>query len=67
MVSKKSCICRCDLYSKLTPFLQKALDVGAKIVTGDRMFLWQAFEQAKVFTERDDVPVKVMEKVLSEA
>lgn len=50
---------------KITPFLQRAQDVGAKIITGDRMFFWQAVEQAKIFTGRDDVPVEVMEKVLN--
>lgn len=49
---------------KITPFLRKAQDVGAKIITGDRMFFWQAVEQAKIFTGRDDVPVGVMERVL---
>lgn len=51
---------------KKTLFLKKAEHAGAKIVTGDRMFLWQAVEQAKFFTGRDDVPVEVMEKVLND-
>lgn len=48
---------------KITPFLERALGAGAKIITGDRMFLWQAVEQAKLFTG-SDVPVEVMENVL---
>ncbi len=35
---------------KMTPFLLKAQEAGGKIVTGDRMFFWQALEQAKMFT-----------------
>lgn len=50
---------------KITPFLQRALDAGAKIITGDRMLLWQAVEQARIFTGRGDVPVEVMEQVLA--
>jgi shikimate dehydrogenase len=51
---------------KKTLFLKKAEQGGAKIITGDRMFLWQAVEQAKYFCEREEVPVEVMEKVLIE-
>ena len=50
---------------KVTPFLKRAQKAGAKIVTGDRMFLWQAVEQAKYFCEREEVPVEVMEQVLA--
>jgi len=49
---------------KKTLFLKKAEQAGAKTVTGDRMFLWQAVEQAKYFCEREEVPVKVMERIL---
>ena len=42
----------------------KAQEAGAKIVTGDRMFFWQAVEQAKMFTGRGDVPVGVMEEII---
>lgn len=50
---------------KITPFLRRAQKVDAKIVTGDRMFLWQAVEQAKYFCEREEVRVEVMEQVLA--
>ncbi|MGE3278905.1 MAG: shikimate dehydrogenase [Candidatus Altimarinota bacterium] len=50
---------------RITPFLKKSQDAGAKIITGDRMFLWQAVEQAKIFTGREEVPVGVMEQVLA--
>jgi shikimate dehydrogenase len=50
---------------KKTLFLNKAEHAGAKVVTGDRMFLWQAVEQAKIFTGREEVPVEVMEQVLA--
>jgi shikimate 5-dehydrogenase len=35
---------------KMTPFLLRAEEDGGKIVTGDRMFFWQAVEQAKMFS-----------------
>jgi shikimate dehydrogenase len=41
---------------KMTKFLQMAEQAGANIITGDRMFLWQAVEQAKMFTGRDEIP-----------
>lgn len=41
---------------KITEFLSLAQSVGAKIVTGDRMFYWQAIEQAKLFTGRQELP-----------
>ncbi len=54
----------------ITPFLQKAKDAGAPVITGDRMFLWQAVEQSKLFMRKDDEEsvekiVQVMERVLS--
>lgn len=52
---------------KVTPFLQRASQAGASIVTGDRMFLWQAVEQAKLFTGQKDVPVEMMERLLADA
>jgi len=48
---------------KMTKFLQMAKDVGAKIISGDRMFLWQALEQSKLFTGRE-VSVEVRENLL---
>lgn len=35
---------------KMTEFLRRAKKAGGTIVSGDRMFLWQAFEQAMHFT-----------------
>ena len=49
---------------RITPFLKKAQGAGAKIVTGDRMFLWQAVEQSSLFTGGEDVPIEVMEEIL---
>jgi len=49
----------------ITPFLQRAQEAGAKVVTGDRMFFWQAVEQAKLFTGREDVPVELMEGIVA--
>jgi shikimate dehydrogenase len=51
-------------HPKKTLFLKRAEREGAKIVTGDRMFLWQAVEQAKYFTGRGEVPVGIMERIL---
>lgn len=50
---------------KITPFLKRAQEAEAKIITGDRMFLWQAVLQAKLFCGREDIPVDVMEKALA--
>lgn len=36
---------------KMTKFLKLAKRSGAKIITGDRMFYWQAMEQSKMFTQ----------------
>jgi len=49
---------------RITPFLNKSQDVGAKIVTGDRLFIWQAVEQAKYFCEKDEAPMALMEEIL---
>lgn len=52
---------------KMTPFLLKAQEAGGQIVTGDRMFFWQAVEQAKLFTGADEAKiVEVMASVLTE-
>lgn len=49
---------------RVTPFLKRAEAAGAKIITGDRMFLFQAVEQTRMFTGRD-VPIEVMQNILS--
>ncbi len=49
-----------------TKFLENAEKAGAKIITGDKMFLVQAYEQFKLFTGKD-APQELMEKVLDEA
>jgi len=49
---------------RMTKFLQMAEEQGARVITGDRMFLWQAVEQAKLFTGQEEVPVEVMEGIL---
>ncbi|MDP2691926.1 MAG: shikimate dehydrogenase [bacterium] len=56
----------CDVVynPRITRFLELAQGVGAKTVTGDRMFLWQAVEQAKLFTGKEEVPLGVMEGLL---
>ncbi|MDP3975994.1 MAG: shikimate dehydrogenase, partial [bacterium] len=49
---------------RLTKFLQLAKEAGGKIISGDRMFLWQAVEQARYFCDGKEPPVEVMEKTL---
>lgn len=44
-----------------TKFLEYAEKAGADIITGDKMFLVQAFEQFKIFTGKD-APQEVMKK-----
>jgi len=41
---------------RITTFLGMAEAAGGKIVTGERMFYWQALEQAKLFTGRQELP-----------
>lgn len=48
---------------KMTPLLKIAKNLKKKIVSGDRMFLHQAFEQFKLWTGQEP-PVAVMEKAL---
>lgn len=51
-------------YSPLiTPLLAKAQCMGKKIVTGEKMLLYQAFEQFKVFTG-EEAPEGVMREAL---
>jgi shikimate dehydrogenase len=49
----------------MTPLLAFAESMGKKVVTGDKMLLYQAIEQFKLFTEKD-APVEVMSKELDE-
>ena len=49
----------------LTPLLKTAQSLGKKVITGDRMFLFQAAEQFKLFTEKEP-PMEVMENILAE-
>ena len=48
---------------RITPFLERARDAGAKIITGDRMFFWQAVGQAQLFTGSNALPEPVLEKM----
>lgn len=55
------------VYSPLiTPMLEQAKEVGAEIITGDKMFLVQAYEQFKFFTGKD-APKEAMAKAFKEA
>jgi shikimate dehydrogenase len=55
------------VYSPLmTPLLEQAENVGADIITGDKMFLVQAYEQFKFFTGKD-APKEAMRKAFLEA
>ncbi len=49
----------------MTPLLVAAESMGKTVITGDKMLLYQAVEQFKLFTEKD-APVEVMRKELSE-
>jgi shikimate dehydrogenase len=48
-----------------TPLLKTARALGKKIITGDKMFLYQASEQFKLFTGKE-APMEVMRKTLNE-
>ena len=48
-----------------TEFIKRAKAAGADIITGDEMFLIQAFEQFKIFTGKD-APVDVMKQAFYE-
>ncbi|MFA7685248.1 MAG: shikimate dehydrogenase [Candidatus Gracilibacteria bacterium] len=50
---------------RITPLLKIAEDLGKKIITGDKMFLYQATEQFKLWTEKE-APFEVMRNVLEE-
>ena len=52
-------------HPRKTKFLENAEKAGATIITGDKMFLVQAYEQFKLFTGKD-APQEVMEKLLDE-
>lgn len=45
----------------ITPFLAKAQELGAQVITGDRMFVGQALEQAKMFTGTDQPKERLVE------
>lgn len=49
-----------------TPLIKAAGELGIKIITGDKMFLYQAVEQFKLWTGRD-APVEVMRQALEDA
>lgn len=49
----------------LTPLLVQAKDRGCTIVTGDKMLLYQAVEQFKIWTEKDP-PADVMRQTLKQ-
>jgi len=49
-----------------TQFIKNAEKAGATVITGDKMFLTQAYEQFKLFTLKE-VPVEAMEKAFYEA
>lgn len=48
----------------ITPLIAAAQKAGAKAITGEKMFLYQAAEQCKLWTGKD-APVEVMETVLN--
>jgi len=50
---------------RITPLLKIAENLDKKIITGDKMFLYQAAEQFKLWTEKE-APLEVMRKVLEE-
>jgi shikimate dehydrogenase len=47
----------------ITPLLMRAKEAGNKIITGDRMLLYQAAEQFKLWTGKD-APIEAMEDAL---
>jgi len=49
---------------KMTRFLRLAAQAGARVISGDRMFLWQAVEQARLFSGGRQPPVETMEEIL---
>jgi len=49
----------------LTPLLETAKNLDKRIITGDEMFLYQAAEQFKLFTEKE-APIEIMKKALIE-
>jgi len=48
-----------------TPLLIKAESLGSKIITGEKMLLYQAIEQFKIFTGKE-APADVMRKALEQ-
>lgn len=47
-----------------TPLIKAAKDFGLKTITGDKMFLYQAVEQFKLWTGKE-APIEVMRKTLN--
>ena len=47
----------------VTPILEQAKKLGKKIITGERMLLFQAVEQFKIWTEKE-APVRIMREAL---
>jgi len=47
----------------ITPLLETASEIGVNIITGDKMLLYQACEQFKLWTG-EDAPLEVMSKAL---
>ena len=48
----------------MTPLLEMADKAGIKVVTGEKMLLYQAVEQFKLWTD-EEAPVEVMREVLN--
>lgn len=56
-----------DIFYKplTTPLLKEALKLGKTIVTGEKMLVFQAAEQFKLWTDRE-TPVEVMKKAITD-
>ncbi len=48
----------------MTPLLKKAQELGKTIITGDKMLLYQAAEQFKIWTGKE-APIEVMREALN--
>ena len=65
LVTKQHLIFDIVFKPRETKLLKAAKRKGATIVYGDRMLLYQAVEQFKLFTGLD-APIEIMEKALSD-
>lgn len=61
-LQQKSCVF--DFAVKPSPLVAQAKQRGCTVILGSRMLFHQAVEQFRLFTERNDVPVKAMEQAL---